>query len=589
MPVIGRIGNHLLTEALGEDPFGTLYRGIALRDGRFHRHLLVRVFSDAWRAAGLGEGISSAQEALLKLGPVKAYERYQMEGLPAPFAASPYIPGRTLAAILHKIKQGAASMPMDSGLALIWSVSQEVAKLRAQGFHHGLLNPHTVWVGFDGQVQILDAPLASVFHALLPKAPAAQSALRAYEPPMWLDEPRRDLWQLGSLAYELLTREPLPPAADARQAARREAVERIAADGAEGYQPLPEELKRMLHRMLGTEGGFASIEAFNQDLERVLFDGEHVPTTFGLAFYMHDLFLREANADTAAIKAEKEEDFFSHTDAAKRLQSRIQDNLSRLSESPVTAPRRRRLGVFLAAGLSLLALVGGLLAFRARRDDQIEALKAQVMASERRAAELSIQQSDVELRNKEEAERLTRLQQQVAEAKGALTQGELLRQLEEARKRQAALEQQQAKLENEQRRLAESRQAYERKVAALPESSAARIPSPASMPISGPVPVPAPAPAPTSGMPTLSDGPPHLVGQLTAGYPPGFRSNGDMRVRVRVFINEQGRAQKAMVMDGDPALAELARQTALAGIYRPALHEGAPTRDWVTITIPFVR
>lgn len=567
MPVIGRAGNHLLVDTVAEDPFGTLHRGVALRDGRFHRHLLVRVFSGELRAAGLSAKLAGAQDALLRLGPLKAYERYQVEGGPEPFAASPYAAGRSFAELFRKLRNGAAPMPMDSGLALIWSLAQEVGKLRGQGFHHGLLNPYSVWVGFDGQVQLLDAPLAGVFQELLPGTPVLQTALRPYAPPDAFGEAQRDLWQLGALAYELLTGEPLPMD-DARQSLRREAVEFAALGGTDGRPPLPEELTRMLHRMLGTEGGFASLEAFNRDMERALFDGEHVPTTFGLAFYMHDAFLREANADAAALKAEKDEDFFSHTEAARRMQTRIQDNLSILSEAPVAARRRGRGGIFLAG--ALLAAAGAVLLFRARREAQIEALKAQVVASERRAAELAIQQGDLEHRDQEAAERRAQVEAQLLAAKDAAAQADLLRQLEEARRRQADLERQQARLEAEQRRLMDGRPVSSAKPAAAQESAAP--------------PRPALPPAP----PVPADVPPRLLVPVTSGVPAGFK--GDTTpVKVRVFISEQGRPQKALVMGGDPALADLARQTALAGAYSPALHGGAPTRDWVTVSVPFVR
>jgi hypothetical protein len=572
MPVIGRAGNHLLTEALCEDPFGTLYRGVALRDGRFHRHLLVRVFSEELRRAGLGAKLHSAQAGLSKLGSLKAYERYQVEGEP-PFASSPYIAGRSLAATLGRVKEGATAMPLDSGLALIWSLSQEAAKMRNQGFHSGLLNPHSVWIGFDGQLHVLDAPLAGLFHELLPRAPGLQAALRPYEPPPWLDEPRRDLWQLGALAFELLTRHALPMADDARQLARREAVEQ-AADG-QGNEPLPDELKGMLHRMLGTEGGFASIQEFDESMERALFDGEHVPTTFGLAFYMHDLFLREANADTAALKAEKEEDFFAHTDAAKQLKGRIQDNLAVLADAPLAKPRRKRTGAVLAAAAVLLVATGGFFALRGRRDAQrdaqIDALKAQVMVSERRSAELNIQQSDLEQKNKDEAARRARMEAQLAEVRSAQTQAELQRQIEETRKRQAALDRQQADLAAEQRRLAEARQSYEHKAAPAVAATVPALPPPV-------------ASAPAAPL----EASPRLLAPVTGGLPAGFRGDGSP-VKVRVFISEQGRPQKAMVLGGDPALAEIAKAAALAGTYAPAIHGGAPSRDWVTVSVPFVR
>ena len=569
MPVIGRAGAHPLTEKLGEDPFGVLYRGVQLREGGFHRHLLVRVFSEELRRAGLGARLQSAQAALVKLGELKAYERYRLEDGEFPTATSPYLAGRSLAEVLDRIRKGAAPMPMDSGLALIFSLAHEVSKLRGQGFHHGLLNPHTVWVGFDGQLHVLDAPLAAAFHELLPAAPSLRAALQAYDPPAHLDEARRDLWQLGALAYELLTHHALP-LADARQLARREAVERLG-EGADGREPLPPDLKRMLHRMLGTEGGFASIEAFERDMERVLFDGDHVPTTFGLAFYMHDLFLKETRAEAAAIPAEKEMDFFAHTDAAAALKGRLQDNLALLKEAPLVPPpppkRKRRLAPAAVAAFALLAAGGGLLAFRSKGDAQVAALKAQVAASERRTAELSVQQSDLDQRKLEEAKARARTEAQLAEVRTAAAQAELQRQLEETRKRQAALDRQQADLATEQRRLAEARQSYERRAA------------PAAAPVPPPV---ASAPAPPA------DASPRLLAPVTGGLPMGFRGDGSP-VKVRVFINEQGRAQKAMVLGGDPALAEIAKAAAMAGTYAPAVHAGAPSRDWVTVSVLFVR
>ena len=35
--------------------------------------------------------------------------------------------------------------------------------------------------------------------------------------------------------------------------------------------------------------------------------------------------------------------------------------------------------------------------------------------------------------------------------------------------------------------------------------------------------------------------------------------------------------------------ADLAKQAAMAGAYAPATHDGAPSRDWITICVPFVR
>lgn len=566
MTVIGRAGNHLLMEILGEDPFGAICRGVELRDGAFHRHLLVRTFSGELGGAGLGARLASAPP-LTGPNPPKAYERYRAEGGDAPFSSLPYLGGRSLAAILDRVRAGALAMPMDSGLALVWSLSQEAAKLRSQGLPGGMINPHTVWVGFDGQLLLLDAPMAGILHELMPRAPALKAALAAYEPPAGLDGAHRDLWQLGALAYELLTRQTLPLADDARQGARREAVER-AAEGMDGREPLPAELKRMLHRMLGTEGGFASIQEFDRDMERALFDGEHVPTTFGLAFYMHDLFLKETRAEGPALQAEKEADFFAHTDAAKDLKGRLQANLALLAEAPLARPRRR-LSPLPAAGAVLLLAGGVLLALRSRSEAQVEALKSKMVASERRATELSIQQGDLDAKRAEEAKARAQAEAWLAETRSADAEAALRRQLDETRQRQADLDRQQTELAAERKRLAEARQAYERAPAAQ-------------------VPHAAPSAPPQAPAPTLADAGPRLLAPVTAGLPGGFRGDGSP-VKVRVFISEQGRPQKALVLGGDPALADLAKAAALAGAYAPAVHSGITSRDWVTISVPFVK
>jgi hypothetical protein len=58
------------------------------------------------------------------------------------------------------------------------------------------------------------------------------------------------------------------------------------------------------------------------------------------------------------------------------------------------------------------------------------------------------------------------------------------------------------------------------------------------------------------------------------------------RARVKVYVNEQGRALRAMVLESSsPAAAEAAQQAALKATYRPVIRDGRPARDWVEVVL----
>jgi hypothetical protein len=54
---------------------------------------------------------------------------------------------------------------------------------------------------------------------------------------------------------------------------------------------------------------FDSANAFNAELERVLYDGDYSPTTFNMAFFMHTIFRKENEQDNQAMKDDQSGDF----------------------------------------------------------------------------------------------------------------------------------------------------------------------------------------------------------------------------------------------------------------------------------------
>lgn len=58
------------------------------------------------------------------------------------------------------------------------------------------------------------------------------------------------------------------------------------------------------------------------------------------------------------------------------------------------------------------------------------------------------------------------------------------------------------------------------------------------------------------------------------------------RARLKVYVNEEGRALRVMVLESSsPAAAEAAQQAALKASYRPAWRDGRPSRDWVEVVL----
>ncbi len=124
---------------------------------------------------------------------------------------------------------------------------------------------------------------------------------------------------------------------------------------------------------------------------------------------------------------------------------------------------------------------------------------------------------------------------------------------------------------------------------ATAKANAAATIAPRPVPVEAPPAVEAPAPKPVA--PAKADPRPAALAP-----PPGGQGEAALlhldashlqgRARVKVFVNEEGRALRAMVLEStSPATAEAAQQAALRATYRPAWREGRPSRDWVEVVL----
>ena len=286
MATYTRLGSLLLAGELTADPIGHIQRGVSIAGSAFDHHWLVRTFSEELLQAGLASKLGEANKLLPQLSGSKALgQGYRIESAAPPYVACDYVPGRTLAQMIEKAKVEQIPLGVDHALSILQGIAQGVIHLHTKGLSHGLLTPHGVWVSFEGATEILDAPYSQAIRQVLPRAPVTKGSLESYMRDTGGNALQQDLFSMGAMLYELLTFDKLPVMADAAFAAGKATLK-----AAQENAPVPSEIVNLLKRLLGAGQPFESVQAFNTEMDHVLYDGDYSPTTFNMAFFMHTLF-----------------------------------------------------------------------------------------------------------------------------------------------------------------------------------------------------------------------------------------------------------------------------------------------------------
>ena len=348
-----RLGPYLLASELARDPFGAIYRAVTIAGSSFDHHVMMRTFSDQLLQAGVNTRLAEAGLVVPLLGGERTFGLgYRIESGKTPHVAWDYVPGRSLAQLIDKAKQEQIPFSVDHALTVIQGVAQGIVRMQTKGVSHGILSPHSVWISFEGAPQLVDAPFASLVRSLLAKAPTAMQKLAPYLQGTDKDPLQQDLFALGALLYELLTFERLPVGSNLQAV-----LDRATLKAAQEVVPLPAEIRALLGRLLLGRQPFLTVEGFNTELERVLYQGEYSPTTFNMAFFMHTLFREEIARDAAAMKAEQGDNYLAYTAAGESLRSgatRV-DFMNGDDEAP---PSRKNSTLLIGGGLAALVILG---------------------------------------------------------------------------------------------------------------------------------------------------------------------------------------------------------------------------------------
>lgn len=632
-----RLGSYLLAHELAADPFGKVYRGLIVSGGGLERHVLARTFSEDMNEAGIGGRLEEAAKVAALLSGQRGFGHgYRVEGGRPAHVVCDYIPGRSLAQMVEKAKHEQIPLGVDHALSVLQGVAQALVQLHAKGVSHGVLSPHSIWVSFEGATHLLDAPYAAQIQPLLARAPIASAALQRYRPSGQASPLHQDLYALGALLYELLTLDKLPTSDLIPAALGKATLKAAQEDG-----PVPPEILGLLKRLLLVDRPFESTSAFSSELERVLYDGDYSPTTFNMAFFMHTLFREENEQDNQAMKADQAADFtpFLQEEPTKR----------KIFE---TAGGQTYTKYVVWGGVAVAILVAGFGYFAWSSIQERKKVQAELAELQRSFSQKQAELIDLTRQGQAQRETVSKLEEQKAKAKTAEEKKRIDAELAAARAKEVQTQQQiqqtqqsVAQLQQRTQQIAQGADVpvppptatpvalpkpTQQTAQAAPTGLPAQLPSqvPTNLPTNLPgnlpaatTPAPAAAtpqpqtaapqpqaPAPTPQSPAApttqalpTETPAALIKAAPATAPrvinkaliPSHLRNEPVVMRLQVFVDAQGRPQRARVVEGLTGnglpYEDAAIQVALGSTFQAATRGGKPVSSWVPMTVNFGR
>ena len=307
-PIPRLFGPYVLTRHLGADPLGGVYRAGTAAGPHLAPFLLIRVFEGAGvDEAALVPSMENASEYLeVVRGPAVAKGAVLGIVEDVPFAGIEYVPGRTLDRLFSGEGQGSIPLPVEHALLIAEKllVALEAGKPfeKKMGAPHGFLTPGFVTISNDGDVRVYGAGLGA---GLLPslKKPAVHAAFGPYIAPEVLASGKPssagDIYSAAAILLQALTGK--VPAPGSGTDALAGAV--LAVDGS----PMPEDLGKLLARGLAKDPSQreTDVVAYRKTLGKLLYGGPYAPSTFNLAFFMHQRFEKAIDKERKELAQEE--------------------------------------------------------------------------------------------------------------------------------------------------------------------------------------------------------------------------------------------------------------------------------------------
>jgi TonB family protein len=314
MNIPEEFGKYLLLKKLTEDPLGETFRAGRMGKEDIEQVVLLRVFNgkgmDGEKLWQKVSGRGAVQQALRSpnvgsgtdLGKVRSF----------PYAAYDYISGKSLAVLLAQAAKQLSPIPTDHALLIAERISLALAaahetRVQDERIQHGFVVPHLVMISNEGETRLLGFEVAPGLRGLAADGWSSPELRPYLAPETFAGGPLAksdDVWSLGAVLFELLTGESLP--APAAEAPEGYAAAIDAATLPNEGTPLPPAIVGLLKKSLvPREQRIADASTWHKTLSKLMIDGQYSPTTFNLAFFMHNLFRDEIERESQEMQAEK--------------------------------------------------------------------------------------------------------------------------------------------------------------------------------------------------------------------------------------------------------------------------------------------
>jgi TonB family protein len=629
-----QFGKYLLLKKLTEDPLGETFRAGLLGGKGMERVVLLRIFNgqglDGARLWQAIQNRSSVQQGLKSPNIGDGVGMGEIEGIP--YVAYDYVSGKNMANLLEQAARKRNFIPAEHALLITERIALALASAAETRFEndrilHGFLIPHLVMISNEGETRLLGFEVGTGLRVFAGN-PVIRQHFGRYMSPEALAgaAPDRidDIYSLGVILYELVTGRPLPPPGpDGFQSVIDQGV--VATEGG----PIPGPLAELLKQSLVTrDRRIKDIASWHKTLNKYMFEGQYNPTTFNLAFFMHNLFRQEIERESQEIEVEKtlpvpvlkpKEDTRSGMVPLPVAQPQqggtgVGPVAPGRGEStgafmPPPAPEKKSSAVPLIAGLAAVVALGVgayfLLGNKEEPPPPVAAAPAGPSVEELRAQiNEMVSQQATQISADYEA-RLAKLQDQLGQAQ---------RDADERRKREAEQASKPAAAAPSVTTTAPPPVApapppAETKTEPAPPPATTTAPppeetKPADVAPSEPA-VPAPVAAPVAAAPKTTSqvrrgdlveaGPGVVMPKLVRRSPPRypdmarrFNKKGAV-VQVKVLIDENGKVLRAEVTGGETKFGfdAAALDAVKKSLYEPAKKDGVPVKIWHNLSIEF--
>ena len=309
MNIREQFGKYLLLKRLSEDGLGETFRAGRVGAHGMEQVILLRVFNGpGLDTAALTAALARRREvhkALVSPNVGNGVDLGEVRGVP--FVAYDYISGKNLATLQDQATKRNHPIPSDHALLIAERIALALAvgyetRLDEERVLHGCVLPQLVMISNEGETRLLGFEAAPGLRQVVRGSAAARGLQRYLAPEARAGAPAHrsdDVYSLGAILLELLTGQPVP--ADGDHSAVIDGAE-LQSEGA----PLPEELKRLLKQSLAPQDRrIGDVITWHKQLSRMMFEGQYNPTTFNLAFFMHNLFRDEIEKESREIEVEK--------------------------------------------------------------------------------------------------------------------------------------------------------------------------------------------------------------------------------------------------------------------------------------------